>query len=80
VRFLDGGGPVAFTIDGSVATDPWNMILVAYNGEATPATLSLPAGSWQVVVDAKTAGTETVRTVSGEVRLPPWSMLVARRP
>jgi hypothetical protein len=53
---------------------------VAYNGEATPATLSLPAGSWQVVVDAKTAGTETVRTVSGEVRLPPWSMLVARRP
>jgi pullulanase len=80
IRFLDGDSPVAFTIDGSVCGDDWRSIVVAYNGEPTPRTLRLPAGSWQVVVDAKTAGTAALRTMSGEVSLPPWSMLVGHRP
>ena len=79
VRFLDGSGPLAFTIDGSVARDSWGTILVAYNGEPKAQPLSLPGGEWCVVVDAERAGTATLSTVRDTVTLPPSSMLVAHR-
>jgi len=79
VRSLDGTGPLAFTIDGTVAGDPWSMILVAYNGEPQPQPLSLPGGDWDVVVDAERAGSATIATVRNQVTLAPYSMLVAHR-
>ena len=79
VRFLDGSGPVAFTIDGSVTRDPWNMILVAYNGEPSAQELALPGGDWEVVVDAKQAGLQPLSTARNAVAMPPYSMIVARR-
>ena len=80
VRMLDGDRPVAFTIDGTVAGDAWRSILVAYNGEPTPCTLKLPPGTWSVVAEATRAGTRTLGTASGQVTLPPYSMLVAHGP
>jgi len=80
VRMLDGDRPVAFTINGTVTGDPWRSVLVAYNGEPTPCTLRLPPGEWSVVADATRAGTRTLGTASGQVTLPPYSMLVAHGP
>jgi pullulanase len=79
VRFIDGAGPLAFTIDGSVVGDPWRTILVAYNGEPQAQALSLPGGDWEVVVDADRAGTATLRTERNGTTLPPYSMFVAHR-
>ena len=82
VRALDqpAGGPVAFTIDGRVAGDAWGTILVAFNGEPDAITLDLPAGGWEVVVNAATAGTRTLERASGRLTLPPYSMVVAHKP
>ena len=79
VRFIDGAGPLAFTIDGSVVGDPWRTILVAYNGEPQAQALPLPGGDWEVVVDAERAGTATLRTERNGTTLPPYSMFVAHR-
>jgi pullulanase len=78
VRFLDAGRTVAFTIDGQAAGDAWKRILVAYNDEPTPVTLTIPPGAWEIVVDANRAGVEPIGTASGSVTLPGYSMLVAR--
>jgi pullulanase len=82
VRVLDqpAGGPVAFTIDGHVAGDPWSTLLVAFNGEPDAAVLQLPTGGWEVVVNATAAGTRTLERASGRITLPPYSMLVAHGP
>ena len=79
IRFLEAGGPMAFTIDGSVAKDPWDMILVAYNGEPQAQELALPGGDWEVFVHATQAGTTPLGTVRNACSLAPYSMLVARR-
>lgn len=72
-------GVVAFTLDGRVADDAWRTVFVAYNGEPTPASVTLPPGEWSVVVDHERAGVETLRTIRGAVELPPYSMTVAWR-
>lgn len=77
LAFVDGGRDVAFTLDGRVAHDSWNRILVAYNDEPAPRTLSLPSGEWTVVVDATHAGTAPLAVVRGSVTLPPYSMILA---
>jgi pullulanase len=77
IAFLPSERPIAFTIDGTVAGDPWPRILVAYNDEPSDATIDLPRGQWNVVVDATKAGTATFRTVDGRATLPAYSMLVA---
>jgi pullulanase len=70
-------GVVAFTLDGRVADDAWRTVFVAYNGEPTAASVTLPPGAWSVVVDHERAGVETLRTLRGAVELPPYSMTVA---
>ena len=79
LRFLDGSGPLAFTLDGTVAKDPWDTILVAYNGGPEAQQLALPGGDWEVVVDAQRAGVSTLATARAAWTMPPWSMFVARR-
>ena len=80
VAFVGGDGPLAFTIDGRVAEDTWGSILVAYNGEPTPATMGLPAGTWNLVADATRAGVRTLERVQDSLKLPPYSMAVLWRP
>ncbi|MFM7808749.1 MAG: hypothetical protein ACKPEA_12635, partial [Planctomycetota bacterium] len=75
----DGAGPVAFTLDGTVTDDPWNMILVAYNGEPNSQQLAMPGGDWEVVVNAQQAGVKPLGTARNAIEMPPYSMLVARR-
>ena len=75
LNVLSESGPVAFALSG-VPGDA--SFVVAYNGEPTAASLSLPEGDWQQVVDADAAGVAPLREVSGELTLPPYSMAVLR--
>jgi pullulanase len=77
LRFVDGARTVAFTLDGTVAGDSWKRIFVAYNDEPAETSVDLPAGEWNIVVNAERAGVETLATARGKVTLPPYSMLVA---
>ncbi|MEL7237596.1 MAG: pullulanase, partial [Planctomycetota bacterium] len=69
---------VVYTLRG-VDGEPWDEILVAYNGEPGAVTIDLPAGSWQQVVDADRAGTDKLRTVDGQLELPGYSIAVMHR-
>ena len=42
-------------------------ILLLFNANNTPQTVSLPQGNWNVYIDGKTAGTTVLRTVSGNI-------------
>lgn len=70
---------VVFMIKDHANGDPWKDILVIYNGNVSPQKIKLPEGVWNVVVDEKTAGVETLYTVSGEVVVPPLSAMVMYR-
>ncbi len=77
LKFLTQGRTVVFTLDGSVANDPWPQILVAYNDEPEPTSITLPPGGWEVVVDEHSAGTATIRVARDTTVLPPYSLFVA---
>ena len=77
IAFLDNAGVISFTINGATAKDSWRMIFVAYNGEPKAQSINLPAGTWSIVVDSKNSGVETLRTASGRLEIPPYSMIVA---
>ncbi|GAB4515605.1 MAG: type I pullulanase [Phycisphaerales bacterium] len=70
---------VAWSIDGMGAGDPWDTVIVALNGADQERTVVLPAGTWDVVVDRDTAGTDTLRTAEGNYVLPPYSCVVLKR-
>ncbi|MCM1105510.1 MAG: type I pullulanase [Blautia sp.] len=66
IRFMDAPtNVVAYTLDGSVAGDSWRNIVVAFNANPTAASLTIPAGSWIVVVDGDRAGVEELARVEG---------------
>lgn len=67
---------VPFIIDGTIANDPWEKILVIFNGGASTFEYNLPEGEWNVVVDSQTAGTSTLYTLTGTIKLTPTSALV----
>jgi pullulanase len=77
ITFFANPNTVSFTINGSSSGDPWSSIFVAYNGEPKSQSVNLPAGTWAIVVDSKNAGVETLRTASGSLEMPPYSMIVA---
>lgn len=79
VKFLPARDLVVKHIDGSVAGDDWDRILCIYNGNGREAAFTLPDGEWNVVVDAETAGIETLRVVGGRVSVPGWSLMVLHR-
>lgn len=79
LSFHDGPGPIWYQLDGGAVGDPWNTILVAYNGEAEQRSIHLPEGAWNIAVDHERAGVEKLGEVSGELQLPPYSMAVLYR-
>ncbi len=76
LAFIDVGTSLAFTLDGAAVGDEWDTILVAYNAEPHPQILRFPDGRWSMVVNHRTAGTKTIRKLSGLYRMPPYSMTV----
>ncbi|MFP4461525.1 MAG: type I pullulanase [Thermotogota bacterium] len=67
---------VPFSIDGTKTGDTWENIFVIFNGGRDNFEYELPEGEWNVVVDAESAGTSTLYTLSGTITLKPTSALV----
>ncbi|MHC0037508.1 type I pullulanase [Pseudoneobacillus sp. C159] len=69
---------VAFELKNFANNDTWKNITVIYNGNNAAKEVTLSASKdWKVVVDDKTAGTETIRTITGnKVTVAPLSMMV----
>lgn len=79
LAFTEAAPLVAWTIDGAASGDPARRLLVALNGDPAARKLALPAGAWRILADAERAGTVPIRTASGTVELPPYSMVVAEQ-
>ena len=59
--------------------DPWKHIILLYNGSWESRSYHLPQGEWNIVVDDKKAGVETIGVISGNVKVSPISMMVLWR-
>ena len=66
----------AFQINGGVNGETADALYVVFNANKTAATVTLPAGNWNVYVNGEKAGTEILDTVSGTVTVEPISALV----
>lgn len=69
-------GVIAYTLHGRNVGDDWDQIFVVYNGQPTAQTVKLPSGAWNVVVNAESAGNQTLGEARGDLQLPPYSMAV----
>jgi pullulanase len=67
---------VAFLINEHVNNDPWEGILVIFNGDIVEHELILPDGEWNVVVDKERAGVDLLYKLSGTIEIPPISAMV----
>ena len=79
MMFNDGDGPIWYQLDGVAVGDPWAAIITAYNGNVDAQSFELPEGSWKIVVNHELAGVEPIGEVSGQIELPPYSMMVLYR-
>ena len=76
VKTLDGSGlTLAFQINGAAAGDLAETIIVIFNGSAADYTVNL-TGKWDVCIDGKNAGTETLYTAQGAVVVPGATAMV----
>ncbi len=66
LKFIDApANVVAYTIDGAANGEVADELLIIYNGSKETAEVTIPDGEWQVCINAKSAGTEVLSTVSG---------------
>jgi pullulanase len=71
---------VALVLKNYANNDTWKEILVIYNANRETTKVSIPEGSWNVVVDKNKAGVETLRTINGNaVEVEGISMVAAFR-
>ncbi len=71
------GKLLAYHINGSnIPGETHDGIYLIYNAGSTAATVTLPAGQWQVCINGDTAGTAILETLSGSVSVPAVSALV----
>ena len=78
LRFLevDQANLVAYRLR-NVPGEPWQDIVVAFNGAGTAQSVDLPEGTWKVVLDDREIDPEGMRTFRGSaIQLPPYSALI----
>lgn len=68
---------LAFNISGGINGETADKIFVVFNANKAAADITLPEGIWNVCVDDKQAGTETLRTINdAKVSVPGISAMV----
>jgi pullulanase len=80
LSFLPSADPqiVAFELSGHANNDPWNRILVIFNGSDQQKTIDLPGDPWQVALrDHRFVATPS--TLAGTVIIEPISALIVYR-
>ncbi|KAA8786677.1 type I pullulanase [Paenibacillus amylolyticus] len=64
VRLLQKGkGLLSFELQGAAVGDSWHRIIVIYNATKESHRISIPSGTWGVVVEDGQAGVNTLRTI-----------------
>lgn len=67
---------VSYLLRGDVVYEPSDALLLIFNAANIAETISLPAGTWHLCIDADRAGTDTLRTVTEQITVPPLSAMV----
>ena len=67
---------LAFQINGGVNGEVSDGLFIIFNPNASETSVKLPDGSWDVYVNASTAGTEALSTITGSATVEPISALV----
>lgn len=69
-------GLVGFQISGNANGDPWKEILVYYNANTTTQSITLD-GKWQLAAWGNEIDPNGIRQVSGKLKVPRLSLLIA---
>lgn len=67
---------VAYSIKGGANGEASNGIFIIYNGTNESATVTLPAGNWNICINGEKAGIESIEKVSGSVTVDKTSAMV----
>ncbi|MFC4456549.1 type I pullulanase [Deinococcus sonorensis] len=70
-------GVIGFVLDGTRAADSWKHTLVIFNANEADQQVTLPGGSWKVMVKVDTFSSTPLETVSGSYTVPRLSTLIA---
>ena len=65
-----------YNIAGGVNGETSDGIIAVFNGSNASATVTLPAGNWNIYINGEKAGTEVLGSVSGSVEVPAVSAMV----
>jgi pullulanase len=81
ITAIDGlaGKTTAFQIASGANGDSAEGIFVIFNPAKEAVEVALPAGNWNVYIDAEDAGTTALRSVEGNVSVAPISAMVLIR-
>ena len=66
----------AFHLRGDVLFEPASDIFMIFSAANTYEKITLPAGSWNLVIANDIAGTKTLKSIKGQVTVPPISAVV----
>ena len=66
----------AFRLSGNTELESASEMFIIFSAARTAQTVPLPAGKWQILVNAEKAGTESLGTAESSVTLPPISAMV----
>lgn len=69
-------GVVAYRISGNANGDSWKEIIVVYNANTKNHLFTLPEGNWKIAVKDTWIVQEGIEDATGEVSVPPISMMV----
>jgi pullulanase len=66
----------AFQLTGNLNAEPADALFMIFNASKEPFTMDLPAGTWQVCINEKTAGAHAITTVTDKVCVAAVSAMV----
>ena len=73
---LEADGLIGFKISGHANGDQWKEIMVVFNGSKESETISIPGGSWTVVLEGIVIKEAGIRTVSDQLEVPASSTII----
>jgi type I pullulanase len=62
-------GLLAFELQGAAVDDTWHRIIVIYNATKESQAVSIPSGTWEVVVEDGQAGVDSLRTIESTEKM-----------
>lgn len=68
LKFIAEGEVIAYTLNGSAVGDSWKQILVIHNS-GTDRSIELPTGTWKIAVQGDRAGSKSLGTASGAIKV-----------